>query len=89
VPLLILCAGCQRWLRLPETVPGQQVRCPLCRKVVAVHPAAGPAAPSAGRLPDWIDSLDVPDPAALPPAVPDWLDEVRQAGPPPLPPDRA
>jgi hypothetical protein len=41
--LQIQCPACGRALELPETMTGQQVRCPLCQNVFRVGGAAAPA----------------------------------------------
>ena len=53
MPLGIICGGCKRKLRIPETLVGKPVKCPGCGLKVNTKPKAkesGSAEPSSIRF---------------------------------------
>lgn len=85
--LLIRCTGCQKQLKVPETLVGKKVKCPACGVVLTVA-ASTPASEMPAAEPP------MPPPPAAPPAVvppplpaesPEEAIRERPVVPPPLP----
>lgn len=85
--LLIRCSGCQKQLKIPETLVGKKVKCPACGAVLTVAASSPPLEPPAAE--PTVSPPPPPPPAVAPPPLPAESPEEaireRPVVPPPLP----
>src|ERR1051326_8029663 len=48
MPVVIVCAGCQRKLQVPDNMGGRKVRCPSCGQTMVI--SLPPAAPAVKKI---------------------------------------